>query len=147
MKTLPEIELPDDMPEKAKARYRVLHARLQKVRDSEAEILEEMDQLLIESLPPPPEIMSEDDPEFLAELERRLKEAEEHPETLIPHEQVMADLYKRRVEHQAEYLRAVEDILSGRYARRPSKIAPLFDLAVQRMKELAAAEAARRSGA
>jgi putative addiction module component (TIGR02574 family) len=43
------------------------------------------------------EIMDEatDDPEFRAELERRLKEVEEHPERLLDGEQVMAELRER----------------------------------------------------
>jgi putative addiction module component (TIGR02574 family) len=35
------------------------------------------------------------DPEFQAELERRLKEVEEHPERLLDGEQVMAELRER----------------------------------------------------
>jgi putative addiction module component (TIGR02574 family) len=35
------------------------------------------------------------DPEFQAELERRLKEVEEHPERLLDGEQVMAELRAR----------------------------------------------------
>jgi putative addiction module component (TIGR02574 family) len=42
------------------------------------------------------------DPEYQAELERRLKEVEEHPERLLDGEQVMAELRARVSRDQAQ---------------------------------------------